>query len=151
MTPLERAIASGDVDAEIILPGVPTPTVSAAAAALGVTEEQILKSLVFTNGVDDVLAIACGLCRVSIEKLAAATGLRNLKLAKPPYVLTRTGYAVGAMPPVCHEPPIAVVLDERVVALDVAVAGGGQVDALLRIAPAEILRVTGGCVASVTD
>jgi prolyl-tRNA editing enzyme YbaK/EbsC (Cys-tRNA(Pro) deacylase) len=151
LTPLDRAIASGAIDAEIIWPGVPTPTVPAAALALGVSENQILKSLVFTNGVDDVLAIACGLSRVSIDKLQAATSVRELKLAKPLYVLARTGYPVGALPPVAHEPWLTVVVDERVTGLDIAIAGGGRVDALLRITPSEILRVTTARVVDIAD
>jgi prolyl-tRNA editing enzyme YbaK/EbsC (Cys-tRNA(Pro) deacylase) len=103
------------------------------------------------DGVDDVLAIACGPSRIAVDKLQTATGLSALKLAKPPYVLARTGYPVGAMPPVAHEQEIAVIMDERVAALDVAIAGGGRIDALLRITPVEILRVTAGRIASITE
>ena len=40
-------IADGAIDAEIIAPGVPTPTVPDAARALGVMDRQIVKSLLF--------------------------------------------------------------------------------------------------------
>jgi prolyl-tRNA editing enzyme YbaK/EbsC (Cys-tRNA(Pro) deacylase) len=151
LTPLDHALSAGQVDAELIRPGVPTPTVAAAAAALGVRNDQILKSLVFTNGSDFVLAIACGLSRVSAVKLEAAAGYASLKLAKPPVVLERTGYPVGAMPPVAHATSLTVIMDARVADLDIAIAGGGHIDALLRISPAEIMRCTGATVADIVE
>lgn len=150
MTPVERLVASGAIDGEIIRPGVPTPTVPDAARALGVEEHQILKSLLFANeDGGEVLAIALGPNRVSVEKLAAASGLQGLRLAKPAFVQQRTGYSVGAMPPVGHEPPLNVIVDRRLTALDVVYGGGGQVDTLLRIQPTEILRHTGATVADI--
>lgn len=151
LTQVERAVVAGEIAAELIWPGAPTPTVQAAAAALNVREDQILKSLVFTNGAQAVLAIACGLSRVSVAKLGAFTGFAGLKLAKPPEVLERTGYPVGAMPPVALRNPLPVIVDVRVAALEVAIAGGGRIDALLRITPAEILRVTGAKVADIVE
>lgn len=150
MTPVERLVASGVIDGEIVRPGVPTPTVPDAAQALGVEERQILKSLLFANREgSNVLAIALGPDRVSVEKLAAVSGLDGLRLAKPAFVEGRTGYPVGAMPPVGHEPPLDVIVDQRVAALEVVYGGGGQVDTLLRIRPAEILRHTGAAVADI--
>lgn len=118
---------------------------------MGVRHDQILKSLVFTNGADFVLAIACGTGRVSTSKLEQATGLTGLKLAKPPVVLARTGYPVGAMPPVAHAAPLPVIVDARVAELEFAIAGGGRVDALLSITPGEIIRCTGATVADIID
>ena len=41
---LEQLIASGSVQARLIYPGVPTPTVPDAAQALGVSTGEIVKS-----------------------------------------------------------------------------------------------------------
>ena len=53
------------VDTELLTPGVPMPTVPLAAAAIGVTEDQIIKSLLFRDSRGDlVLAIASGTARI---------------------------------------------------------------------------------------
>src|SRR4029079_5619611 len=95
-------IATREIVGELLYPGVPTPTVSAAALALGVTEAQILKSLLFVapNGAAAV-AIVTGVSRVERGKLAAATGLGKLKMATPEVVLERTGYPAGGVAAVC--------------------------------------------------
>jgi len=137
-----------DVEAEIVAPGVPMPTVPAAAAAIGVREAQILKSLLFA-GRDGclVLAIACGPARISRERLARVAGLERPRLAHPDVVLAATGYPAGGVPPIAHATPLPVVMDRRAAALDVAYGGAGAEEFLLRIRPADILRLTGGIVA----
>jgi Cys-tRNA(Pro)/Cys-tRNA(Cys) deacylase len=152
MTPLERSIARGELAAELVYPGVPTPTVPDAAAALGVEEARILKSLLFQAPDGQVLlAIACGTARVNTARLAMVAGAERLKLAPPAVVFERTGYPPGGTPPVAHVTAFPVFIDDDVLALDEAFAGGGQVDAMLRIAPAEIARVTGATIADIAD
>lgn len=152
MSPLERAIARGEIDARLIEPGVPTPTVPDAAAALGVTPSQIIKSLLYTDGNGGVvLAILSGASRVDRGRLAAASGHARLKMAPAELVLTRTGYPAGGTPPVGHVEPLPVVVDARVAAMTLVYGGGGRIDTLLEIQPAEILRVTGARVADIAD
>ena len=129
------------------------PTVPLAAAAIGVREEQILKSLVFEDRETGklVLAIACGTGRVDRARLAAEMGLQRPRLADAAAVLAATGYPAGGVPPVGHATPLAVVMDRRAAALEVAYGGGGAEELLLRIRPADILRLTGGTVANIAD
>ena len=151
-TMLERAIADGSLNAEIIRPGVPTPTVPAAAAALGVDESSILKSLLFLDpGGVAVLAIATGSSRVDRVRLAAVAGVERLKLAPPEEVKRRTGYPVGGAAPVCHATPLRVIVDRRLLALDIVYGGGGTADSLLKITPREIVRVTSATVAEIVE
>lgn len=151
-TPLERAILAGEIHAEIVAPGVPTPTVSDAAQALGVSEGHIIKSLAFIDGDGQiVLAIAPGPTRVNRERFERETGLAKLSLAPPEVVLARIGYPVGGTPPVGHVEPVPVVVDMRVMEMDVVYGGGGRIDLLLRIRPAEIVRLTGARVADIVD
>jgi prolyl-tRNA editing enzyme YbaK/EbsC (Cys-tRNA(Pro) deacylase) len=129
----------------LLTPGVPTPTVAAAAAALGVARERILKSLVFWLGDAPFLVIAAGDDRISMPHLAAAQGVtrRGIRLATPPEALAVSGYPVGAMPPFGHLRSLPTLVDERRFPHDgVVVAGGGARDALLEVAPADLLRIT---------
>jgi Cys-tRNA(Pro) deacylase len=147
---LEQLILNGSIDAELIEPGVPTPTVPDAARALGVEERQIIKSLLFAAKSGDlVLAVLCGSSKVSRQRLRAVTGLSGVELADPAVVLQRTGYPAGGTPPVGHLSKLDVVIDAGVMELPVVYGGGGRVDALLRIRPVEIVRVTQAKVADI--
>lgn len=148
---LEQAIADGHLDAEIIIPGCPTPTVVTAAEALGVEPAQILKSLLFLDPQGNaVLAIAAGTNKVDQHRLAQAAGAERLKLAPPQEVERRTGYPVGGAAPVCHATPLTVIVDTKLLERDIVYGGGGTAESMLRIRPAEIVRMTGATVAAIT-
>jgi Cys-tRNA(Pro) deacylase len=150
MSTLEQLIAAGEIDAELVEPGIPTPTVPVAASALGVEEQQIVKSLLFAaKSGEVVLAILSGASRVSRPLLQDITGMRGLNLADPAVVLQRTGYPAGGTPPVGHTSRLDVVIDSDVMELPVVYGGGGRIDALLKIRPAEIARVTRARVAPI--
>jgi Cys-tRNA(Pro)/Cys-tRNA(Cys) deacylase len=130
------------VNFEFLSPGVPTPTVLAAAAAIGVSPDLILKTLLFA-GEDGsyVIAIANGTRRVDPGLLSAVCGLERPRPAKTEVVLDVTGYPAGGVAPLGLPAGLPVVVDVKVMALPVAYGGGGQDDLLLRLQPAEIVRL----------
>jgi prolyl-tRNA editing enzyme YbaK/EbsC (Cys-tRNA(Pro) deacylase) len=135
----ERGIA-----AEIVPMTVETPTVPAAAAALGVATSQIIKSLLFLVRDQPVLVIASGETMVDRGILAARFGVgkKQIKLAGPETVLRLTGYPAGGVPPFGHPAPLLTLLDRAVLAWDAVYGGGGDDRTLLRVAPEELARVT---------
>lgn len=149
---LRAYLAQHGIEAEIRQPGLPMPTVPAAAAAIGVAEDQILKSLLFVDADGQaILVIANGVHRVDRAKLAAAAGLHKPRLADPATVLRLTGYPSGGVAPVGHASALRVLVDQRTAQLPIAYGGAGAEDALVRISPAAILRLTGGEIADVVD
>ena len=149
---LKNYIKRHGVKAEIVSPGVPTPTVTAAAEALSVPEDQIIKSLLFQGkgGGDFVLAIAVGNTKINTNKLAEAAGIRKPKLARPEVVEEVLGYPVGGAPPIGHRRPVKVVIDPAVLEQEAVYGGGGRDGLMLKIAPSEIVRLTKGQVADIT-
>ena len=147
---LARFLVDAGIDHEFVAPGVPTPSVAAAAAALGVPESSILKTLVF-EAADEryVAAVAFGTARIDRRKLAAATGHRRLGFASPDAVRRATGYPAGGVAPVGHQTALPVVVDRAVIGLPVAWGGGGEVSLLLRIAPADIVLLTNAAVSDI--
>lgn len=139
-----------ELDAEILSPGVPMPTVDAAAAALGVAPERIFKSILFAAADGRcAMAIACGKARVDATRLAALTGMGGLRLASPDVALRVTGYPAGGTPPVGHRERFPVVVDARVAAQEWGWAGGGREELMVRIRSADIVRLTGAQVGDV--
>ena len=142
------------VAARLVVPGAPTPTVSAAAAALGVALDDIVKSLVFLVAGEPWLVIAAGEHRVRYPALAAAWRIsrRRVRLATPDEALAHSGFPVGAMPPFGHRRPLRALIDTRAaVPRRTVYAGGGSRDALLELQTDELLRVTAAVSAPLSD
>jgi Cys-tRNA(Pro) deacylase len=143
-------ILEQDLQAEIIAPGVPMPTVDAAATAVGVPPERIFKSILFQAGDGRcVMVIACGNGRVDLGRVEALTGLAGLKLAKPAVVAAMTGYPAGGTPPIGHREEFPIVMDTQVASQEWGYAGGGRPELLVKIESADIIRLTGATVADV--
>ena len=152
MLDLADYIRAQGIDAEIVAPGAEMPTVDAAAAELRVEPERIFKSILFqAKDGACVMAIACGKARVDARKLEALTGLTRLRLASPEVALAVTGYPAGGTPPIGHRERFPVIVDTRVAAQAWGWAGGGRKELMVRIASADIVRLTGAKVAEVVE
>jgi prolyl-tRNA editing enzyme YbaK/EbsC (Cys-tRNA(Pro) deacylase) len=129
---------------EILHLHVPTPTVETAAQAAGTQVERIVKSILFMVEGEPVLAITSGTAHVDQRAIASryAVGRKRVKLASAETVLEIGGYEVGAMPPFGHLRKLPTLLDRGVLKQPEVYAGGGDENALLRLSPEEILRVT---------
>ncbi len=146
--------ADHGVAARLLRPGMPTPTVPLAAAAVGLLPERVLKSLVLFVDGEPRLVVAAGEDRLSYPRMAAAFGTsrRRVRLATADEALALTGYVVGAMPPFGHRRRLPTWVDGRRVAPGLTVvAGGGARDALLELTTDDLLRVTDARAADLTE
>jgi Cys-tRNA(Pro) deacylase len=141
---LRSFISQRQIAAEILPMSEDTPTVPDAARALGVSEEQIIKSLVFLVDGRPALVIANGTHKVDDRLVARhfGVGRKKVKMARPEQALEITGYGVGAMPPFGHQTRLPTLVDPGVVAHPEIFGGGGGIDVMLRMASEELLRVT---------
>jgi prolyl-tRNA editing enzyme YbaK/EbsC (Cys-tRNA(Pro) deacylase) len=147
---LEAFLTRHGVIGNIVRLAAHTPTVETAAQVMGTTVERIAKSLLFLleqgeAGAEPLLVIANGTGRVDYRSVAGSVGLprKRVRLADAATVESVTGYPVGGVPPLGHPRPLRTLIDRRVLSEPEVYAGGGALHALLRIAPAEIVRVTG--------
>jgi prolyl-tRNA editing enzyme YbaK/EbsC (Cys-tRNA(Pro) deacylase) len=120
-----------------------TPTVPEAARVLEVEADQIIKSLVFMIKAEPLLVINNGLAKVDRSKIASYMGVgkKQVKFATAEQALAVTGYIVGSMPPFGHHRRLRTLIDPAVLKLEVVFGGGGDIDAMLRLASAELLLV----------
>ncbi len=152
-TTLAQFVANQSITARLIhLPG-DTPTVPAAAAVLGVSPEQIIKSVLFLADDEPVLAINNGLSRISWKKLADYLGVsrRRLKTADAEQVPAITGYVVGAVPPFGHRQPLRTVVATAVYDQTEVYGGGGEINALLHLTTTELRRIVGPETAPISE
>jgi Cys-tRNA(Pro) deacylase len=114
-----------------------------AAAAVGCDVAQIAKSMLFkaTDG-RPVLVVASGSNRVD-EKKVAALLRQKISRADPAFVLERTGFAVGGVPPVGHMTAPVTFLDRDLQLHQTIWAAGGSPNAVFELRPADLTRLTG--------
>jgi Cys-tRNA(Pro) deacylase len=149
---LQKFIDEHHIQATILPLDAHTPTVGDAARALKVENDQIIKSLVFHIDGEPLLVINNGLARVDRKKLAAYlhVGRTCVKFAAPDHVLEITGYIVGSMPPFGHKKKLRTIMDAAVERLDVIYGGGGDINAMMRLTPNELMRVSQAEIAAVS-
>lgn len=137
--------------AEIIDLGVPMPSSADAAQLMGVDESRIFKSLLL-KGKDGrvVLVVLCGNQRVDLKKVAALTGLKELRFAEAEVVMEMTGFPPGGTPPVGHARKIPVIVDSQLFAHTYGYAGAGESNLLLKIRPQEIIEVSEAAVSDIS-
>ena len=143
---LQRFLDEASIAAEIVYLAADTPTVETAAEAAGCRTDQIGKSILFLADDAPWLVIANGTNRVGYKALADHLGIsrKRLKLAKADEVLDITGYPVGTVPPFGHRQTLPTIIESRVMEQELIYAGGGAINALMRLATGELLRVSAG-------
>lgn len=152
-TDLQRYIDENGLNAVILPLEEHTATVADAARVLGVGPEQIVKSLVFLAADEPVLLVNNGETRVDRRKLAArlSVGRKRIRFATPDQAQALTGYVVGSMPPFGHLQRLRTFVDPAVLDQTVVFGGGGDVDAMMRLTPEELLQVTGAEVMDLSE
>ncbi len=149
---LRAYLLENGIDATFVAPGVPMPTVSLAAQAIGEPEDSILKTLVFVDESGKFLVvIANGTRRIDRDRLARAAMIQKPRPAKPADVLAVTGYPAGGVAPFGFPAPIRVIVDSATAELNVAYGGGGQEHVLLRVRVSDVIRCNNAVVADITE
>ncbi len=128
-----------------------TRTAAEAAAAVGCTVGQIAKSLIFKTRRSGrpLLVIASGANRVNEKAMRDLIG-EPIERPDADFVRQHTGFAIGGVPPIGHAAPLAVYIDADLLQYDVIWAAAGTPNAVFRLAPADLLRMTGGQAIKVT-
>jgi len=125
-----------------------TRTAEDAAQAVGCDVGQIVKSLVFMLDGAPVMALVSGSNRLDEHRLAAALGGEAVGRADADSVRAATGFPIGGVPPFGHASSLPTAIDEDLVAYDEVWAAAGTPRDVFAVAPAELVRVSGGTVAT---
>jgi prolyl-tRNA editing enzyme YbaK/EbsC (Cys-tRNA(Pro) deacylase) len=146
----DTLIAGGFTNQIIELPDS-TRTSIEAAAAVGCAVAQIAKSLIFQGKESRraILVIASGVNRVNEKRMAELIGE---KLQKPDadFVRDQTGFVIGGVPPLGHTQPLITYIDEDLLQYAELWAAAGHPNAVFKLIPAELVRMTNGTVLAIT-
>ena len=125
-----------------VYPWSPGGGTRASAAALGVDEHQVIKTLIFEDDRRGSLCILMhGDREVSTTTLARAIGATTTAPCKPEVADRHSGYQVGGTSPFGLRRAMPVYLQQTIAALPRMFINGGARGFLVEIAPAEAIRV----------
>ncbi|MFL5917002.1 MAG: aminoacyl-tRNA deacylase [Gaiellaceae bacterium] len=119
-----------------------TPTAGAAAKAVGASRAQIVKSLVFVCDGRPILALVPGDRRADENKVAAAAGARNARVARPDEVLAATGFEPGGVAPFPASGISRVVMAGELLAHDRVWIGAGSERHMAGLSPVDLAQLT---------
>lgn len=142
------ALAQQGIHAEITEFSESTRTAEEAAAAVGCTVGQIVKTLVFMVDGRPILALVSGVNRVDTGLLAAVSG-GQIARANADSVREATGFSIGGVPPVGHATPLSTYLDRDLLQYERVWAAAGTPNAVFAITPGDLQRITGATVADI--
>jgi prolyl-tRNA editing enzyme YbaK/EbsC (Cys-tRNA(Pro) deacylase) len=127
-----------------------TRTAKDAAAAIGCTVEQIVKSLIFAGAETNraVLVVASGPNRVNENRIGELFS-EPIKKADADFVREVTGYAIGGVPPIGHQTNIETFIDEDLLLYAEIWAAAGTPNAVFKLTPSDLCKITNGRVVSV--
>ena len=121
-----------------------------AAAAIGCSVAQIVKSLIFRASAsgEPVLVLASGANRVDEAAVGALLG-QPIERAKADFVREATGFAIGGVPPVGHRQKPHAFIDRDLMGLAEVWAAAGTPNAVFSLQPDQLLSLTEGTVADI--
>ena len=123
-----------------------TKTAADAAAAIGVTVGQIVKSLVFGVDGEIVMALVSGSNQLDEKKLAAAAGGSKCARVDADAVREATGFPIGGVPPLGLATQLRIFIDPDLMQYDEVWAAAGTWNDVFAVSPRELATATAGVV-----
>ena len=120
-----------------------------AAAALGVNEVRIFKTLVATVDGRLALAIVPVAGELDLKALAGALDGRRADIADPAEAERATGYVIGGISPLGSRRRLPTILDESAADHETILVSAGRRGLQVELAPGELVRATGAIVAPI--
>jgi prolyl-tRNA editing enzyme YbaK/EbsC (Cys-tRNA(Pro) deacylase) len=128
-----------------------TRTAEEAAAAVGTTVGQIVKSLVFRKAEsgEPVLVLVSGANRVDQKAIKAVIG-EALERIDADAVRALTGFAIGGVAPLGSLAPLATFMDADLLRFETVWAAAGAPNAVFEVDPKALAEATGAKVVAVS-
>jgi Cys-tRNA(Pro)/Cys-tRNA(Cys) deacylase len=121
----------------------------AAARALGVEPERMLKTLLADLDGELVCAVVPVSGTLDLKALAAALAGKRATMAEPARAERLSGYVVGGISPLGQRTALRTVVDETAELYATVFVSGGRRGLSVELSPADLVRLTGALVADV--
>ncbi len=128
-----------------------TRTAADAAAALGCSVAQIVKSLVFIVDGEAVMVLTSGANRVDERRLCRALAAESVRKADATEARAATGYAIGGTPPFGHDRHLRTLCDRDLTTHPTVWAAAGSASDVFPLTPDDLLEATDATVIDVAE
>ena len=118
-----------------------TRTAEDAAAAIGTTVGQIVKSLIFMHEQQPILLLVSGPNRVDVAAVNKRLGM-ELARASADQVRAASSFSIGGVAPVGHPTPLPTWIDADLLSYELVWAAAGTPNTVFPINPEELRRIT---------
>jgi prolyl-tRNA editing enzyme YbaK/EbsC (Cys-tRNA(Pro) deacylase) len=148
---VQKALIEKGFDCKVKELPVSTRTAQEAAEAIGCKIAQIAKSIILRNinTYQPVLVIASGINHVNIKLIQDKLG-EPVEQPNGKWVKETLGFAIGGVPPIGFETPIATLIDEALLQFDIIWAAAGTPNAVFCLPASELTTLTGGDVIKIS-
>ena len=89
--------------------------------------------------------------RPAALRIQAALAGGRVRRADADTVRRATGYTIGGVPPLAHDTPLPIWVDEDRLRYELIYAAAGVPECVFPLTPDDLLRATDGCVADVKE
>ncbi len=117
----------------------------AAAQALGLTPDLVLKTLVcaLSNG-QWAFGVIESDARLDLKAFARALGVKSAEMAQPAQAERLTGYVIGGISPLGGRRKLPVIISQSAADKPEILVNGGRRGLQIALSPAALIRATGG-------
>jgi Cys-tRNA(Pro)/Cys-tRNA(Cys) deacylase len=120
-----------------------------AAEVLGVEPGRVFKTLVATTGTELVVGVVPVVATLDLRALASAVGAKRTEMADAAAAERSSGYVLGGISPIGQRKRLTTVIDATAEQWTTVYCSGGRRGLEIELAPADLVRVTGGRVAPI--
>ncbi|MGW4486901.1 Cys-tRNA(Pro) deacylase [Amycolatopsis sp. NPDC004368] len=120
-----------------------------AVEALGLEAARVFKTLVAEVDGKLTVGVVPVTGSLDLKALAAAVGGKKARMADPAAAQRATGYVLGGISPLGHRSRLPVVIDASASAFATVYCSAGRRGLEVEVAPGDLVRLTGGVVASI--
>ncbi|MDO4442165.1 MAG: Cys-tRNA(Pro) deacylase [Moraxella sp.] len=122
-----------------------------AVEKLGLTDVEVFKTLLATDGKNYFVAVLPVAYQLSLSKFAKAVGVKKLRMADMASAERITGYLVGGIGPIGQKKKLPTVISDTAQNLSKMYVSGGKRGLDVGIAPDKLVAVIGAKFADVID
>ena len=148
---VQAALEAAGLDIHVVRLQKSARTAQLAADALDTALGSIVKSLIFLADGEPVLVLVAGDRRADPVKLKKLSNARRVMIADAERVRSETGFSIGGVPPLGHQRSLPTWIDTSLGRFETVYAAAGHPQVVFPIAFEALVRLTGGCVADVTE
>lgn len=112
------------------------------SATLGVSEHQIIKTLIMENDKKEPMVILMhGDLQVSTKQMARHLGVKTVFPCKPEVADRHSGYQIGGTSPFGTKRKMPIYMEKTILDYDIIYINGGQRGFLVSMSPQDVVKV----------